>query len=118
MTPGDFTARLTIGICLVAGAIAVPAAWLFGASAGVGVLVGGALAVADFRWLVARAMSALGQRRAGWLAGASLRFVVLLGACAFFLASGLAHPLALLLGFSALPCLVVAQGLRAARRAA
>ena len=118
MTPGDFTTRLTVGTGVVTVALALLAAWLAGASAGVGVLAGGVLAVVNVRWLIARALaaSAAGSHSTARLVGAGVRFAILLVACGVLLATRLAHPVALLLGFSVLPCQVIAQGLRAARR--
>ena len=77
MTPSDLTTRVTLDTCAAVGALAALGWWLVGASTGVGVLAGGALAVVNFRWLVARAFVAteLGSTSsAAWILGAGLRF--------------------------------------------
>jgi len=48
--------------------------------------------------------------------GAGLRLVVFGALCATLLASGWAHPLALVAGLTALPCALINHGLRAARQ--
>ena len=118
MTPTDFTARLTAGTSAATVVVALVAAWFGGRPAGIGVLAGGVLALVDFRWLVAQAaaMTAPSQARTVWLIGAGARFAVLLTSCAALLITGAAHPVALVLGLSVVPCQVVFQGLREARR--
>jgi len=54
---------------------------------------------------------------AAWLAMAALRFAACTAVCAALFLSGAAHPVALLAGFTALPCVLVARGLAAAREA-
>jgi ATP synthase I chain len=125
MTPSELRGRVTLDTCAAAAALAVPAAWLGGAPAGLGVLAGGVLAIVNFRWLVARATAATaalsavpgaGSAAAGtWLVGSGLRFGVSLAACTLLLASGWAHPIALLVGFTLLPCDLIVRGLAAAR---
>ena len=118
MTPTDFTARLTAGTSVVTVTLALVAAWLVGWTAGIGVLAGGALALVDFRWLVAHVAATMGTGRArgGWLIGAGVRLGVLFASCAALLITGAVHPVALVLGLSVLPCQVIVQGLRLARR--
>ena len=85
-----------------------------------GVLAGGAVAVVNFRWLAALAAATTSAGRApgaAWLALAGLRFAVSTAVCAVLFLSGAAHPVALLAGFTALPCVLVARGLAAAREA-
>jgi hypothetical protein len=80
------------------------------------VLAGGALAVGSFRWLVARAGLATatgGVSSGAWLIGAGLRFAACAAACALLLATGWAHPIALLAGFTVLPCDLVTRALAA-----
>ncbi len=115
MTPSELTARVTWQTCGLILVLSVPAGWLGGREAALGILAGGALAVGNFRWLVARAVSAASSGGTGWLVGAALRFLAFLGACAALLASGLVHPVALLAGFVVLPCDVLIEGARAAR---
>ncbi|PYN49841.1 MAG: hypothetical protein DMD95_00115 [Candidatus Rokuibacteriota bacterium] len=118
MTPGELTTRVTLDTCAVVAALAAVAAWLGGAPMGVGVLAGGALAVVNFRWLVARASAATAAGNAAasaWLVGAGLRFAVCIVACALLLTTGWAHPIALVAGLTVLPCDLIARGLAGAR---
>src|SRR5262245_43720859 len=125
MTPGELSGRVTLDTCAAVAALAAPAVWIGGAAWGLGVLAGGALAVVNFRWLVARVGAATAPGRvvtgaadavaSAWLVGAGVRFAACLGAGTLLLASGWAHPIALLAGFTVLPCALVARGLAAAR---
>ncbi|PYM31273.1 MAG: hypothetical protein DME15_18270 [Candidatus Rokuibacteriota bacterium] len=118
MTPGELTVRVTLDVCAAVAALAALGAWLGGAPAALGVLAGGALAVVNFRWLAARAAAAIaagGAPAAAWLLGAGLRFAACMVACGLLLVSGWAHPVALVAGFSVLPCAVIARGLASAR---
>jgi hypothetical protein len=118
MTPGELTARVTLDTCAAAAVLAAVGGLVVGAPAAGGVLAGGALAVLSFRWLVARAaivMAAGGAPVAAWVVGAGLRFAACMVACALLLKSGWADPIALVVGFTVLPCDVVVRGLAAAR---
>jgi hypothetical protein len=112
--------RVTAATTIVVIAIALPAAWLAGSSAAIGVLAAGALTVGNFWWLSRAASSAsdpTAPRRevAGWVLGAGARFAVLFAAFAALCAGGYAHPVAVVVGLSVLPCALIAQGLRSAR---
>ena len=108
---------MSVEICAVALALALPAAWLGGATGCAGVLAGGALAVLSFRWLVARALAASAAGPSGsWLVGAGVRFLAVVAVSAVLLAGGWVHPVAFLAGFSALPWAVIVRGLRAGHR--
>lgn len=117
MTPTELKRRVTVVTCVGAVGLAPLVAGLGGGSAAVGILVGSALSVVNFRWLVTHAD--LATARAGatglWFVGAGLRITVFLLVAGTLLATGVAHPVAFLAGLSVLPCAVVAQGLRAAR---
>ncbi|HYS19306.1 MAG TPA: ATP synthase subunit I [Candidatus Binatia bacterium] len=118
MTPGELTTRVTVDTCAAVAALTALAAWFGGAPAGLGVLAGGALAVVNFRWLVARASAATAAgsaSAAAWLVGAGLRFAACTAACGLLLATGWAHPVALVTGFTVLPCDLIARGLAASR---
>ena len=118
MTPGELTTRVTLDTCAAVAALATVLAWLGGAAAGLGVLAGGALAVVNFRWLVARTSAAISAGNASssaWLVGAGLRFAACTVACALLLTTGWAHPVALVAGFTVLPCDLIARGLAASR---
>lgn len=120
MTPSELTARVTRRACAASVVLALPAAWLAGAEGGVGVLAGGAIGVAGFRWMaagVAREATVASAARGAWLLAAVLRLTVVAVTTGALLASGWAHPVALLAGLTVLPCGVIAQGLRAAREA-
>jgi hypothetical protein len=118
MTPSELTTRVTLDTCAAVGVLAALGGWLLGAPIGLGVLAGGALAVVNFRWLVARAAIATASgsaSAAAWILGAGLRFAACAGACGILLAYGWAHPIALVAGFTVLPCDVIARGLESAR---
>jgi hypothetical protein len=118
MSPSKLTAQVTLDTCALVAALAALGAWLGGAPAAVGTLAGGGLAVVNFRWLAARASAATlagGAPVVAWLIGAGLRFTACMAACALLLLTGWAHPVALVAGFSVLPCDVIARGLAAAR---
>ncbi len=118
MTPSELTTRVTLDTCAAVGALAALGFWLLGAPVGLGVLAGGALAVVNFRWLVLRAAIVTatgGGSAAAWVLGAALRFIACAAACGVLLAYGWAHPLALVVGFTVLPCDVIARGLESAR---
>ena len=112
--------RVTMETAIVVTALTLPAAWLGGTSGAVGLLAAGALTVGNFWWLSRAAASAgdpAAPRRevAGWVLGAGARFAVLIAAFAALCAGGHAHPVAVVVGLSVLPCAVIAQGLRSAR---
>ena len=118
MTPAELVTRVTRETCVAAALRAAPAAWLGGPAGAAGVLAGGALALVNFRSLAARAVAATGGGAGGpaWAATAGLRFIASLAAGAALLATGWAHPVALLAGFTVLPCAVIRLGLADARK--
>ena len=118
----DLRLRVTTETAIAVAALAVPAAWLAGASGALGILAAGALTVLNFWWLSRAAASAsdpAAPRRevAGWVFGAGVRFAVLFAAFAALCAGGYAHPVAVVIGLTVLPCALIAQGLRSAREA-
>jgi hypothetical protein len=113
----ELTARVTLAMALVALPLALGGGWLGGAPGALGVLAGGALALGSFRLLALRALAAT-TPAAGWVVTGGLRFAGVAAAVAVLFVSGWAHPLALLAGYSALPVIVVVQGLRLAREGA
>jgi hypothetical protein len=125
MTPSELRGRVTLDTCAAAALLAAPTAWIGGATVGLGLLAGGVLAILNFRWLVARATAATAALSATpgtgsaaasvWLVGSGLRFGASLAACTLLLATGWAHPIALLVGFTLLPCDLIVRGLAAAR---
>src|SRR5262249_58179741 len=112
MTPSELRGRVTLDTCAAAALLAVPAAWIGGASAALGLLAGGVLAIVNFRWLVTRvtAVTAALSTTPGtgsaaasvWLVGSRLRFGASLAAGTLLLATRWAHPIAPLLRFTPL----------------
>jgi hypothetical protein len=111
----EFRARVTLATAIVLIAVAVPAAWLGGPSAAVGVLAAGGLTLGNFWWL-SRAAVAAGAAGApqvsGWVFGAGIRLMLLFVAFAALCAGGYAHPVAVVLGLTVLPCSLIFRGLR------
>ena len=119
MTPSDLMWRVTRDVCAFGVPLVLSAAWLAGVAGAVGAAGGIVLALGNFRWLVGRVRTQAdvpGAPRARWSVTAGLRLAALGGLCAALLASGWAHPVALVAGLTALPCALVGHGLRAARQ--
>ena len=117
----DLRLRVTLATAIVVAALALVAAWLAGPTGAIGILAAGALTVGNFWWLARAATSAgdpAAPRRevAGWILGSGARYAVLFVAFAALCAGGYAHPVAVVVGLSVLPCAVIAQGLRSARQ--
>jgi ATP synthase I chain len=103
---------VALATCAIGGSLAVPAAWLVGTEAALGVVAGSALAVLNFLWLARGVMRASAETsRRVWVVASALRMVAVMGAFATLLATGLIHPVALVIGLTALPCALVARGL-------
>lgn len=116
----DLRLRVTMATAIAVAALALPAAWLAGPTGAIGLLAAGALTVGNFWWLSRAAVSAgdpTAPRRevAGWMLGAGARYALLFVAFAALCAGGYAHPVAVVVGLSVLPCALIAQGLRSAR---
>jgi ATP synthase I subunit len=116
----DLRLRVTMATAIAVAALALPAAWLAGPTGAIGLLAAGALTVGNFWWLSRAAASAgdpASPRRevAGWILGAGARYALLFVAFAALCAGGYAHPVAVVVGLSVLPCALIAQGLRSAR---
>jgi hypothetical protein len=118
MIRNSVSARVAVETCALGGAVAVPAAWLGGADAAVGVIAGSVLAVLNFIWL-ARGVTRAGAHtsQGAWVVASSLRMTAVAGVFAALLATGAIHPIALVIGLTALPCALVARGLSTAREA-
>ena len=118
--PSDLSARVTVSGLPTVLALTAAAGWIAGAEGAVGVLGGGAVALVNFRWLarsVAKMAALAREDRSavvGWR-GVWLRHLLTVGALGFLVGGGWAHPLAVIVGLSVLPAVLVAQGLRAAR---
>ena len=119
----DLAARVTWTGAATVAAMAAGAWWLAGAPAAAGVASGGAIALANFRWLardVSRAteLIAAGAPTVGRLSRVGLRQLVTFGALGVLVAQGWAHPVAVAVGLAALPPVLLAEGLLDARRGA
>jgi hypothetical protein len=115
---------------LIRGVVGVGAACLIplalggflvaGAEGGLGVAAGGALALGNL-WLLARGSERALRLFTGrplhplWVLGLGLRYLALFGALGLLLWSGRVHPLALIVGLSVLPPLLVACAVRSLR---
>jgi hypothetical protein len=112
--------RVTVDAALLAGALSLAGGWLGGRTALLGILAGGALALADFWWLSAR-LDAVGTdapRTLPWLGSAGLRLAGVTIAVAGLFVTGWFHPVGLVTGLAVLPFALVTRGLRLAREGA
>lgn len=116
MTASELTARVTVTTGIAVLPLALGGAWLAGMPGALGVLAGGLLALGSFRALAARAASATAST--AWLLTAALRFAAVTAVAAVLFVHGWAHPLAVLAGYTILPVIVIAHGLRLARESA
>lgn len=112
---GDFVGRVSRAMLIALGPLAAAAALVAGWPGAVGLLAGGLVSLASFRWIasgVGRA-SAPGVHRGVGLSALAVgaRHLVLFGALAAVLASGTAHPVALFAGLLVLPPLLIGFGL-------
>jgi ATP synthase I chain len=117
MTGRDLTTGVTQQTAVAVLLAAAVGGWLGGGPGVLGVLTGGALGLVSFRLLAARvrAVAAGPGLAASWAALAGLRFTAISGIAALLFVGGWAHPVAWLVGYSALPLALVLQGLRLAR---
>ena len=116
MTASELTARVTLTTAIAVLPLTLAGTWLGGVPGALGVLAGGALALGSFRALAARATAATVST--AWLLTAALRFAAVAAVAALLFVQGWAHPLAVLAGYTVLPVMLVAQGLRLARESA
>ena len=126
----ELMSRVTIETGYLVIALSVLAGWIGGLTAAAGVCAGGAMAIVNFRWLSRRVLGGLGQAGtsadapggtqadsphgvpvAGWVLGFGVRFTVLAVAIGAVVASGWAHPVGLVIGFSLLPFTLIGRGL-------
>ena len=116
MIRNSVPADVAVATGVIGAAAAIPAGWLGGTAAVLGVILGGGLAVLNFMWLVRGVTRPHADtRRAVWMLTSSLRMLAVMGVFAVLLASRVVHPVALVIGLTALPCALVMRGLRAAR---
>jgi hypothetical protein len=95
-------AILSVAVC--AAGLAVGGLAFFGASAGFGVAVGGAIATANL-WLFARIGQAFLQEkgRGPWIAIACVKLVVLFGGVFWLIKNDVVSGIALAVGYGAMP---------------
>ena len=122
MRHGDLSSRVTWSGLATVAALSVAAGWAAGVEGAAGVAGGGAIALLNFRWLARSMANVAALVRHGGSAGAGvrgawLRHLSTVGALGLLLGSGWTHPLAVVLGLSVLPPILIAEGLRAAREA-
>jgi ATP synthase I subunit len=118
MTPTTFLVCVTRDSAVALGVVTIAATWLAGPRVGLGVLAGGALAVGNLWWLASRIVSRTsGAGVAGWALTTVLRLAATGAAVLLVLATGLAHPVGLVLGLTILPFALIARGLATAREA-
>lgn len=120
MTLTDLRVRVSVESGAATAALALAALALAGVPAGLGILGAGALTIVNFWWLTRAAvrLGPVGSARppvAAWSVAVGARFLTLLAALGVLLASGWAHPVAVVVGVTVLPCDLVVQGLRGAR---
>jgi hypothetical protein len=118
MTASELMTGVTQRTALAVLVAAIAGGGLGGTPGALGVLAGGALGLVSFRLLAARlrAVAAVGPvSGVPWSLLAGLRFVVVAGVAGMLFVTGWAHPVAWLVGYTALPLAVVVQGLRLAR---
>jgi hypothetical protein len=112
---GEFVGRVSRAMLLALAVVAAGAGLMVGWSAAAGILAGGLISLGSFRWIarvVVRASTSTGGRGLALSALAvGGRHVVVFGALALALGSGVAHPVAVLAGVSLLPPIVIALGL-------
>lgn len=118
--PSDLSARVMRSGLLSVAALTAAAGWIAGTGGAAGVAGGGAIALLSFRWLAQSVASAAALARQGQPVGVGfggiwLRHLAAFGGLGLLLGSGWTNPLAVILGLSVLPPILVVQGLRAAR---
>jgi len=94
-------------VCISAGALTFAALAVFGGRAALGVAFGGAIASANLVVFVRVVQAFLGQRTRAqtvpWAALVMLKLILLFGGVWLILKSGIVDPLALAVGYGALP---------------
>ena len=121
---GDLAGRVSGFAAALVSAMAVAAFLGWGASEAVGILTGGVISVANFLWLRVTAGRALqagmnrpvgGLRRAVFWAASGARLGVVALSFGLVVVNGWVGLGGLLVSLTALPVILVAEGLRAAR---
>jgi hypothetical protein len=121
---GDLAGRVSGFTAALVSAMAVAAFLGWGASEAVGILTGGVISVANFLWLRVTAGRAVqagmgrpegGLRRAVFWVASGARFGVVALSFGLVIVNGWVGLGGLLVSLTALPVILVAEGLRAAR---
>lgn len=117
MTPMELTSRVTWESGGAVAVLSLVSGLVGGVPVAAGVGAGGVLAITNFRWLAGRVVSVLGgvPTPGGWALGFGLRLIALACATAGLMATGLVHPLGVVVGLTVLPGALVLRGLRQAR---
>jgi len=117
MTPMELTSRVTWESGGAVAVLSLVSGLVGGIPVAAGVGAGGVLAITNFRWLAGRVVSVLGgvPTLGGWALGFGLRLIALACATAGLMATGLVHPLGVVVGLTVLPGALVLRGLRQAR---
>jgi hypothetical protein len=112
---GEFVARVSRVMLIAIGPVAMCGALLAGWRGALGALAGALISLGSFRWIASGFARTASPGAPGGLAVSALavgvRHLALFGALAVVLWSGAAHPVALLMGLSVLPPVVIALGL-------
>ena|SRR5437867_1024124 len=116
---GEFVAQVSRVMLLALGPLAAAGGLAAGWRGAVGGLAGGLISLGSFRWIASGVARAAAPAAAGSLAltavAVGVRHLAAFGALALALGSGAAHPVALLVGVSVLPPVLIALGLTRAR---
>jgi hypothetical protein len=114
----DLVRRVVISCAALLVPLSIAGALLAGRAALLGILVGGGVTLGNLLWLSygSGRVSGLSRGRPLWFLSLGLRYLALFAALALCLWSGWVHPLALIVGLSVLPPVLIIQGLRVARR--
>jgi len=116
---GDFVGRVSMITLVLLTLVTTAGGVLAGWPGALGGLAGGLTSLGSFRWIASGVARAATPGSRGGLAmsalGVGVRHLALFGALALVLVSGAAHPVALLVGLSVLPPVLIAVGLRETR---
>jgi len=116
----ELVSRASLAVLALIAPAVVAGGVLAGWPGAVGVASGGLLSLASLHWTV-RGVRSAGRFFSGgrahplWLISLGARYILFFAVVAALLASGAAHPVALMGGLSILPPVLIGLGLRAAR---
>ena len=114
MIIAELVSRVTLLTLLAILTVTAAAGLVAGITGATGAAAGGAIALLNFRWLARGAASVVqeGRGRRLGLAAVSLRYLATFCALALVLSTGWAHPLAVVVGLSVLPPVLIAHGFK------